>query len=185
MTFPILKSLTLDGKWSNLQFIDAPKLRDLRLKNRDGEEPKSVTMAALLQSTVHPLSFSTDFTSDTHLPKLLDLWSNLSELHLRRWGHDCIPGPITTAALAGNGTAAPLCSSLRYLTVHMRHDRKDPRTANMSVQRLERIVKKRKNYGVVGLERVMCVWDWDNYSSEVEWVDVLSVYQVYTVFDVD
>jgi hypothetical protein len=173
MTFPVLESLTLDGKWSNLQFIDAPKLRDLVLKYRDEEEPKGVTMSALLQSTVRPLSLSTDFTSDTHLPKLLELWSNLSELHLRRWVHDCIPGPTTTAALAGNGNAAPLCSSLRYLTVHICHDRKKPRLANMSVQRLERIVKKRKSYGVVGLQRVMCVWSWGNYSSEVEWVDVL------------
>jgi hypothetical protein len=132
-------------------------------------------MAALRRSTVHPLSLSTDFTSDTRLPELLELWSNLSELHLQRWAYDCIPGPITTAALAGNADASPLCPSLRYLTVHMEHGRKDLNQANMSIQRLQGIVGKRKGYGVVGLQRVMCIWDLkdSNNGKEVEWVDIL------------
>jgi hypothetical protein len=175
ITFPVLESLTLDGKWTNLQFIAAPKLRNIVLIYRDREEPEEVTMSALRQSTIRPLSLSTDFISDTYLPELLGLWSNLSELHLRHWVHDCIPGPITTAALAGNGDAAPLCSSLHYFTVHMKQRRKNLKLENMSIQRLKRIVKSRQSYGVVGLQRVMCVWDWDTYwkTSEVEWVDVL------------
>jgi hypothetical protein len=175
MTFPVLESLTLDGKWSNLQFIDAPKLRNLILINRDREEPEWTTISALRRSTVSPMSLYIGFISDTSLPELLGLWYNLSELHLERWAFDSIPGPITIAALAGSRRAAPLCSDLRYLTVHMRGDRTNPKLINRSVQGLKRIVKKRKSYGVVGLQRVMCVWDWDTEwnTSEVEWVDVL------------
>jgi hypothetical protein len=175
MLFPILETLTLDGNWTNLQLITAPKLRNLILTYRDREESETITMSALRRSTVRPISLSTDFASDTYLPKLLELWSNLSELHLRRWASDCIPGPITTAALAGSRNAAPLCSSLRYFTVHMKQGQKNPKLTKMSIRRLKRIVMKRRIYGVVGLQRVMCVWDWDTYwqTSEVEWVDVL------------
>jgi hypothetical protein len=175
MTFPVLESLTLDGKWSNLQFIDAPKLRNLDLINRDEREPEGITMAALRRSTVRPISLSTYLFSDTYLPELLELWSNLSELHLQGWAYDGIPGPITTAALAGSRRAAPLCSSLRYFTVHLKQGRKNPKLPNTSIQRLKRIVKKRKSYGVVGLQRVMCVWDWgiDWNTSDVEWVDII------------
>jgi hypothetical protein len=177
MTFPVLESLTLDGKWSNLQFIDAPKLRNLGLINRDEGEPEEITMPALRRATVRPISLWIDFIPDAYLPELLGLWSNLSELHLEYWGHTCIPGPTTTAALAGSRHAAPLCSSLRYFTVHvhMKQDRKNPKLPNTSIQRLKRIVKKRKTYGVTGLQRVMCVWDWgiDWNTSEVEWVDIL------------
>jgi hypothetical protein len=174
MTFPVLESLTLDGKWSNLQFIDAPKLRNLILINRDREEPEWTTISALRRSTVSPLSLYIGFISDTSLPELLGLWSNLSELYLEYWGNACTPGPITTVALAGSRRRAPLCSSLRYLIVHMHQRQKDLKLANMSIQRLKRIVKKRKGYGVVGLQRVMCVWEERmRDSTEVEWVNIL------------
>jgi hypothetical protein len=174
MTFPVLESLTLDGKWSNIQFIDAPKLRNLVLINRDEKEPKEVTMAALRQSTVRPISLSSNLIPDAYLPELLRLWSNLSELHLS-CAYACIPGPITTAALAGSRRAPPLCPSLRCLTTDMTLSRKNSKPADRSIQRLKRIVKKRKSYGVVGLQRVMCVWDWNmvENASEVEWVDIL------------
>jgi hypothetical protein len=175
MAFPALESLTLEGKWSNLQFIDAPKLRNLALFDQDREESEGVTMSALRRSTVRPISLSTYLFSDTYLPELLELWSNLSELHLEGWIYDGILAPMTSAALAGSRQAAPLCSSLRYFTFHMKQGRKNPKLANMSIQRLKRIVKKRKSYGVIGLQRVMCVWDWGTHwnASEVEWVDVL------------
>jgi hypothetical protein len=174
MTFPVLESLTLDGQWSNLQFIDAPKLRNLDLINRDEGEPEGMTMSALRRSTVRPISLFTDFISDACLPELLGLWSSLSELHLH-CAYGCTPGPITTAALAGSRRAVPLCPSLRYLTTDMILSRKDTKPAYRSIQRLKRIVKKRKSYGVVGLQRVMCVWDWNMHgnTSEVEWVDIL------------
>jgi hypothetical protein len=174
MTFPVLESLTLEGNWSNLQFIDAPKLRNLDLRNRDEEKPEEIIISALRRSTVRPISLFTDFISDARLPELLGLWSNLSELHLRLAYH-CTPGPITTSALAGSRRASPLCPSLRYLTTDMTLSRKNPKPAYRSIQRLKRIVKKRKSYGVVGLQRVMCVWDWNmvENASEVEWVDVL------------
>jgi hypothetical protein len=175
MTFPVLESLTLEGKWSNLQFIDAPKLRNLVLIKRDEEEPEEVTMSALRRSTVRPISLSTYLFSDTYLPELLELWPNLSELHLQGCVYDGILGPMTTAALAGSRRAAPLCSALRYFTFEMKQGRKNPKLVNMSIQRLKRIVKKRKSHGVVGLQRVMCVWEWDKVenASEVEWVDIL------------
>jgi hypothetical protein len=174
-TFPVLESLELDENWSNLQFIDAPKLRNLVLTNRYREEPEGVTISALRRSTVSPMSLKIGFISDTSLPELLGLWSNLSELHIEYWADVCIPGPITTTALAGRRRAAPLCSSLRYLTVHMHQRQKDLNLVKMGIQRLQRIVKKRKGHGVVGLQRVMCVWEWDTRrnTSEVEWVDVL------------
>jgi hypothetical protein len=179
ITTLVLESLTLSGQWSNLLFIAAPRLRSLVLTYRDKEETEEVTMSALRRATVRPMSLSTDFVSDTYLPELLELWSNLSELHLRGRDNACIPGPSTTVALAGSGVVAPLCSSLRYFTVHMEQGKKDPRLANTSIQRLKRIVKERKGHEVVGLHRVMCVWDWkEDYrsrvsSKEVEWVDVL------------
>jgi hypothetical protein len=172
VTFPLLESLKLHKKWSTLQFLVAPKLRNLILTNRDGEELDWITMSALRRSTVRPKSLSIDFFPDTYLPELLELWSNLSELHLRHWNYACIPGAITTAALTGSRHAAPLCSSLCYLSVHMEEVHQT--LVNMSIQRLKGIVKKRKSYGVTGLQRVICVWDRrDNYNSEVEWVDVL------------
>jgi hypothetical protein len=175
VTFPVLESLTLDGNWSNLEFIDAPKLRNLALIYQDTEETDGVTMSTLRRCTVRPMSLLTDFFSDTYLPELLELWSHLSELHLLRWAFDSIPGPITMDALAGSRRAAPLCSSLRYLTVHMRRNRKNLKLINRSIQGLKRIVETRKSYGVVGLQRVMCVWDRDTYwnASDVEWVDIL------------
>ena len=122
------------------------------------------------------MSLSTDFLSDTYLPELLKLWPDLSELHIRDRGNACIPGPITAAALAGSADAAPLCPSLRYLTVHMEQGRKNLKLVNMSIQRIETIVKERKGHAIVDLQRVMCVWDWKDRvtgSTEVEWVDVL------------
>jgi hypothetical protein len=173
MTFPVLESLILDGKWSNIQFIDAPKLRNLVLINRDEEEPEEIAMSALRRSTVRPIYLSTYLFSDTYLPELLELWPNLSELYLDGYIYDGILGPMTTAALAGSRRAAPLCSALRYLAFEMEHGRKNPKLVNMSIQRLTRIVKKRKSYGVVSLQRVMCVWNMYGNASEVEWVDVL------------
>lgn len=177
MTFPVLESLTLVKKWSNLQFIAAPKLRNLVLISKYPRESGEETMSTLRRTTVRPMSLSTDCISDIYLPKLLELWPNLSELHLRRSASVCIPGPITTAALAGSGNTAPLCPSLRYLTVHMEQGRKNLRFANRSIQRLKKIVKKRQGHGIVALQRVMCVWNWRDHnkwsSSEVEWVDVL------------
>jgi hypothetical protein len=171
MTFPVLETLYLDGRWSNLWFIAAPKLRNLVLTFR-GEEPEEVTMSALRRSPVRPMSLSIDFFPDTYLLELLKLWSNLSEIHLRGRINVCIPGSIITTALAGRGAAAPLCPSLRYLTVHVKEGWKDPKMSSQSIQRLQRIVKKRKGYGVIGLQRVMCVWGHDN-GNEVQWVDVL------------
>ena len=136
-------------------------------------------MSTLRPATVRPTSLCIDFTCDTYLPELLELWPNLSELDLRSTDRDCIPGPVTTAALAGSGNAAPLCLSLRYLTVHMTLLQKDLKLAERSIQRLKRIIKKRKGYGVVGLQRVKCVWDRSERnhdgrtSTEIEWVDVL------------
>jgi hypothetical protein len=55
--FPALESLTLDENWSNLQFIDAPKLRNLVLTYQNRKEPQGVTMSALRGSTVRPCPF--------------------------------------------------------------------------------------------------------------------------------
>jgi hypothetical protein len=126
-------------------------------------------MSTLRQATIRPISLSTDFVSDTYLPELLGLWSNLSELHLEAYYNRCIPGPMTTAALTGSGVVAPLCFSLRYLTVHTKLGRKDPKLSNMSTQRLKSIMEGRNGHGVIGLQRVMCVWG----CNVVEWVDVL------------
>jgi hypothetical protein len=175
MTFPVLETLTLSNKWSSLQFIVAPKLRNLNLIRRDGQTFKAI-ISALRRATVRPMSLSMDIIFDTHFPEVLALWPDLSELHLRWWSDYCILGPITTAALAGSRVAAPLCSSLHYLTVQVERSYYYP---HRIIRRLKRIVKKRKAHGVVGLQHVMCVWDRTNYGrlwngpTEVEWVDVL------------
>jgi len=170
MTIPGLESLTLSKQWSNLQFIAAPKLRNLVLTYRDEKQPEGVTISALRRATVRPISLSTDCVSDTCLTELLKLWSSLSELHLRGRNNICIPGEITTTALAGCGDAVPLCSSLRYLTVHMEQGWKDSKITNQSIQRLQTIVEERKSHC---LQRVMCVWDRKGHSTDVEWIDVL------------
>jgi hypothetical protein len=180
VTFPVLETLTITGEWSSLLFIVAPKLISLILTYRNDQESEDETMSTLRQATVRPMSLSTDFISDSYLPEILELWSNLSELHLQRRDYVCIPGPITTAALAGSDVAAPLCSSLQYLTIHMKQDPKDPKITNQSIQRLQTIVEERKRHGVIGLQRVMCVWEyWEegkriyDDGKEVEWVDIL------------
>jgi hypothetical protein len=126
-------------------------------------------MSALRRSPVRPMSLSIDFFPDTYLLELLKLWSNLSELHLRRSHYTgrIILGPITTAALAGSRRVAPLCPSLRYLTVHLNPVYQS--VANTSIQRL---VKQRKRHGDVSLQRVICVWEYSK-RNEVQWVDVL------------
>jgi hypothetical protein len=170
MTFPVLENLTLSGQWPNLQFIAAPKLRNLVLIHRYGGAMEEVIMSALRRSTVRPISLSIEFFSDTSLSELLYQWSNLSELHLRYWNYTCFPGPITTAALAGSRHSTPLCPSLRYFTVDMGMNY--PKLVNKNIQRLQRIVKKRKGYGVIGLQRVMCIWNYGN-GNGVQWVDLL------------
>jgi hypothetical protein len=175
LTFPVLKSLTLKGYCSNIQFIAAPKLRNLVILNTYGWEPEKV-LSSLRQGTIRPISLSTDFISDICLAELLGIWSNLSELHLRGGYSACIPGPITTAALAGDDVTAPLCSSLRYLTVSMdRHWRWNPEAGNQCIRRLKEVVTKRKDHGVVSLQRVMGIWDceYSSRSTEVEWVDIV------------
>jgi hypothetical protein len=132
-------------------------------------------MSTLRRATVRPTNLYIHLISDSYLPELLKLWSNLSDLHLISTGNTYIPGPSTTAALAGSRGAAPLCPSLRYLTVHMKHGQKNPKMTNESIRRLKRMVKERRRHGVVGLQRVMCVWDWEENGkrTDVEWVDVL------------
>jgi hypothetical protein len=169
VTFPVLETLTLSGHWSNLQFIAAPKLRNLVIISQNASESEEETMSTLRQAAIRPISLFTGFVSDTYLPELLALWSNLSELHLEACYNDCIPGPMTIVALTGSGVAAPLCSSIRYLTVDTRQDRKNPKLSNMSTRRLKSIVEGRKDHGVIGLQRVMCVWGYN----EAKWVDVL------------
>jgi hypothetical protein len=139
-------------------------------------------MLALRRATVHPLSLSTDFISEMYLPELLEMWPNLSELHLRGKYNVCIPGPKTVAALAGQDLAPPLCPSLRYFTVHFEQNRKDPMVTNQSIERLQTIVEARKIREVGGLQRVMCVWNfWEDTSwtgnktsrKELEWANIL------------
>jgi hypothetical protein len=147
ITFPVLESLTLCVEWSNLLII----------AYRDGQVSKEEPMSTLRQTTVRPMSLSTNFVSDTYLPELLELWSDLSELHLRGSGNACIPGPIATVVLAGSDVAAPLCSSLRYLTVHIEQNQKDLQPVNQSTQK---IVEERKSHGAGCLQHVMCVWEY-------------------------
>jgi hypothetical protein len=184
VTFPILEALTLRGEWSNILFITAPKLRNLVLVDRNTFKSEEETVSTLRQATIRPISLSTDFLSDANLPELLKIFSGLSELHLRGRSDACIPGPITTAALAGSGVPAPLCSSLRYLTVHMEQNKRDLNVANQSIRRLQTIVEERQMHEVGSLQRVMCVWDYwrktpttnqfDRKGTiELEWVDVL------------
>jgi hypothetical protein len=126
-------------------------------------------MSALRRSPVRPMSLSIHFFPDTYLLELLKLWSNLSELHLRLWYYtsNIILGPITIAALAGSRRVAPLCSSLRYLTVYL-----NPVYQSMANTSIQRLVKQRKRHGDVNLQRVICVWD-DGKGNGVQWVDVL------------
>jgi hypothetical protein len=145
--------------------------------DRDKHKSEEETVSILRQATIRPISLSTNFLSDASLPELLEIFSNLSELHLRGKSDGCIPGPITTAALAGSSVTAPLCSSLRYLTVHKERARKDSKVTNQGIQRLQAIVQERQIHGAGLLQRVMYVWDHGvrigRVIEKIKWVDVL------------